>query len=77
LAQVDGLWPNCALEVDLASLLPVVDLLNAHDLAMYHDYSKNETKLTETKPNETKLTETTTMFRANVFRDANLLSHSW
>jgi hypothetical protein len=58
-------------------LLPEVDLLNAHDLAMHHDYSKNEKSLTEVMTIETKLTETTTAFRANVFRDANLLSHSW
>jgi hypothetical protein len=67
---------NFELAVDLASLLPEGDLLNAdvQTKNWYHlTYAStlNEKLQNERRPNEM------TVFRANVFPDVNLLMCSW
>ena len=55
------LLPNCELVDDLVALLPVDDSSNVNDQMRFR-YC---------------LIEMMTAFRVNVFRDVNLLTHSW
>jgi hypothetical protein len=62
LVLAGALMPNCELVGDLVSLLPVDDSSNVNDQMRFH---------------YCLMIEMTTPFRVNVFRDVNLLTHSW
>ena len=72
-----ALLPNCELVDDLVSLLPVDDSSNVNDQMRFHYCLMIEMLLNAKRWIVECLIEMTMPFRVNVFRDVNLLTHSW
>ena len=74
---VGVLLPNCELVDDLVSLLLVDDSSNVNDQMRFRYCLMNERLLNAKHWIVYCLIEMMTAFRVNVFRDVNLLTHSW
>ena len=75
--SVGELLPNCELVDDLTSLPLVDDSSNVIDQMRFHYCLMSEMFLNAKRWIVECLIEMKTAFRVNVFRDANLLTHSW